>query len=71
VTKLAGQILVGGANEEHPDEFESVMLGNLVHCLENHRMYSRKVSFGFCRQLWRSQDFLGRTYVFGSFPQKP
>jgi hypothetical protein len=37
-----------------PITFESVTLGSSMRCLENHRMYSRKVSSGFCRQFLRS-----------------
>ena len=43
--------------------FESSTLGNSVHCLENHRMKSRRDSSVFWRQLLRSQEFPGRTYV--------
>jgi hypothetical protein len=32
----------------------SVTLGSSVHCLEKHRMNSRRVSSGFWRQLLRS-----------------
>jgi hypothetical protein len=42
---------------------ESVMLGNSVCCLENRRMYYRRDSPGCWRQLQRSHEFPGRTYV--------
>ena len=42
---------------------KSVMLGSSVHCLENRLMKSWRDSSGFCRQLLRSQEFPGRTYV--------
>ena len=53
-----------------PMTSESVMLGSSVHCLENHLMKSRRDSSGFCRQLLRSQEFPGRTYVPWKFPTK-
>jgi hypothetical protein len=53
-----------------PMTSESVMLGNSVHCLENRRMYSRRDSLGYWRQLWRSHEFPGRTYVPWKFPAK-
>jgi hypothetical protein len=46
-----------------PMTSESVMLGNSVRCFENRRMYSRRDSPGCCRQLRRSHEFSGRTYV--------
>ena len=49
---------------------ESPTLGNSVHCLENRRMKSQRDSFGFWRQLLRSQEFPGRTYVPWKFPTK-
>jgi hypothetical protein len=49
---------------------ESVMLGNSVRCLENHRMYSRRDSLGCWWQLRRSHEFLGRKYVPWKFPAK-
>jgi hypothetical protein len=49
---------------------ESVMLGSSVRCFENRRMYSRRDSPGYWRQLRRSYDFLGRTYVPWKFPAK-
>ena len=42
---------------------ESPTLGNSVHYLEKRRMKSRRDSSGFWRQLLRSQEFPGRTYV--------
>jgi hypothetical protein len=53
-----------------PMTSESVMLGSSVRCFENRRMYSRRDSPGCWRQLWRSQEFLGRTYVPWKFPAK-
>ena len=49
---------------------ESPMLGNLVHCFEKRRMKSRRDSSGFWRQLLRSQEFLGHTYVPWKFLTK-
>jgi len=49
---------------------ESMMLGSSVHCLENRLMKSRRDSSGFCRQLLRSQEFPGRTYVPWKVPNK-
>jgi hypothetical protein len=49
---------------------ESAMLGSSVRCFENRRMYSRRDSPGCWRQLQRSQEFLGRTYVPWKFPAK-
>jgi hypothetical protein len=49
---------------------ESVMLGNSVRCLENHRMYSHRDSPSCWRQLRRSHEFPGRTYVPWKFPAK-
>jgi hypothetical protein len=49
---------------------ESVMLGSSVRCFENHRMYSRRDSPGCWRQLRRSQEFPGRTYVPWKLPTK-
>jgi hypothetical protein len=49
---------------------ESVMLGNSVRCLEIRRMYSHRDSPGCWRQLRRSHEFLGRTYVPWKFPAK-
>ena len=46
------------------------MLGNSVHYLEKRRMKSRRDSSGFWRQLLRSQEFPGRTYVPWKFPMK-
>ena len=46
-----------------PMTFESVMLGNSVRRLENRRMYSRRDSPGYWRQLRRFHEFPGRTYV--------
>jgi hypothetical protein len=53
-----------------PMTSESVMLGNSVCCLENRRMYSRRDSPSCWRQLWRSHEFPGRTYVPWKFPAK-
>jgi hypothetical protein len=53
-----------------PMTFESVMLGNSVCCLENRQMYSRRDSPGCWRQLRRSHEFPGRTYVHWKFPAK-
>jgi hypothetical protein len=53
-----------------PMTSESVMLGNSMHCFENHQMYSRRDSPGCWRQLRRSHEFLGRTYVPWKFPAK-
>jgi hypothetical protein len=47
---------------------QSVMLGSLVRCFENRRMYSRRDSPGCWRQLQRSHEFPGRTYVPWKFP---
>jgi hypothetical protein len=49
---------------------ESVMLGNSERCLENRRMYSHRDSPGCWRQLRRSHEFPGRTYVPWKFPAK-
>jgi hypothetical protein len=49
---------------------ESVMLGSSVRCFENRRMYPRRDSPGCWRQLQRSHEFLGRTYVPWKFPAK-
>jgi hypothetical protein len=49
---------------------ESVMLGSLVRCFENRRMYSRRDSPGCWWQLQRSHEFPGRTYVPWKFPAK-
>ena len=49
---------------------ESPTLGSSVHCLEKRRMKSRRDSSGFWRQLLRSQEFPGRTYVPWKFPTK-
>jgi hypothetical protein len=53
-----------------PITSESVMLGNSVRCFENRRMYSRRNSPGCWRQLRRSHEFPGRTYVPWKFPAK-
>jgi hypothetical protein len=53
-----------------PMTSESVMLGSSVRCFENHRMYSRWDSPGCWRQLRRSHEFPGRTYVPWKFPAK-
>jgi hypothetical protein len=53
-----------------PMTSESVMLGNSVHCFENRRMYSRRDSPGCWRQLRRSHEFPGHTYVPWKFPAK-
>ena len=42
---------------------ESPTLGNSVRCLEKRRMKSRRDLSGFWRQLLRSQELPGRTYV--------
>jgi hypothetical protein len=42
---------------------ESVMLGSSMCGFENRRMYSRRDSPGCWRQLQRSQEFPGHTYV--------
>jgi hypothetical protein len=49
---------------------KSVMLGSSVRCFENRRMYSRRDSPGYWRQLQRFQEFPGRTYVPWKFPAK-
>jgi hypothetical protein len=49
---------------------ESVTLGSSVRYFENRRMYSRRDSPGCWRQLRRSHEFLGRTYVPWKFPAK-
>jgi hypothetical protein len=49
---------------------ESVMLGSSVRYFKNRRMYSRRDSPGCWRQLRRSQEFPGRTYVPWKFPAK-
>jgi hypothetical protein len=61
--ELMYQLLTGGAGNEGPDDVESVMLGSSVHCLENRLMKSWRDSSDFCRQLLRSQEFTGHTYV--------
>jgi hypothetical protein len=53
-----------------PMTSESVMLGSSVRYFENRRIYSRRDSPGCWRQLWRSQEFPGRTYVPWKFPAK-
>jgi hypothetical protein len=53
-----------------PMTSESMMLGSSVRCFENHRMYSRRDSPGCWRQLQRSHEFPGRTYVPWKFPAK-
>jgi hypothetical protein len=53
-----------------PMTSKSVMLGNSVHCFENRRKYSHRDSLGCWRQLRRSHEFLGRTYVPWKFPAK-
>jgi hypothetical protein len=42
-----------------PMTSESMTLGSSVGCLENHRMYSRRASSEFYRQLLRSQELPG------------
>jgi hypothetical protein len=49
---------------------ELVTLGSSVRCFENRRMYSRRDSPGYWRQLRRSHEFPGRTYVPWKFPAK-
>jgi hypothetical protein len=49
---------------------ESVTLGSSVRYFENRRMYSRRDSPGCWRQLQRSHEFPGRTYVPWKFPAK-
>jgi hypothetical protein len=49
---------------------ESVTLGSSVHCFENRLMYSRRDSLGCWRQLRRSHEFLGRTYMPWKFLTK-
>jgi hypothetical protein len=49
---------------------ESVMLGSSVRCFENLQMYSHRDSTGCWRQLRRSNEFLGRTYVPWKFLAK-
>jgi hypothetical protein len=49
---------------------ESVTLGSSVRCFENRRMYSQRDSPGCWRQLRRSHEFPGRTYVPWKFPVK-
>jgi hypothetical protein len=49
---------------------ESVMLGSSVRSFENRRMYSRRDSPGCWRQLRRSHEFPGRTYMAWKFPAK-
>jgi hypothetical protein len=53
-----------------PMTSESVMLGSSVRCFENRRMYSRRDSPSCWRQLRRSHEFPGRTYL-GNFLRKP
>jgi hypothetical protein len=53
-----------------PMTSESVMLGSSMCCFENRRMYSRWDSPGCWRQLQRSHEFPGRTYVPWKFPAK-
>ena len=53
-----------------PMTSESVMLGSSVHCLEKRLMKSRRDSSGFYRQLLRSQEFPGCTYVPWKFLTK-
>jgi hypothetical protein len=59
LTRLRQVVLVRNA----PMTSESMILGSLVRCFENRRMYSRKDSPSCWRQLRRSQEFPGRTYV--------
>jgi hypothetical protein len=49
---------------------ESVTLGSSVRCFENRRMYSRRDSPGCWRQLRRSHEFPGRTYMPWKFSAK-
>jgi hypothetical protein len=51
-----------------PMTSESVTLGSSVRCFENCRMYSRRYSPSCWRQLRRSHEFPGRTYVPWKFP---
>jgi hypothetical protein len=53
-----------------PMTSESVMLGSSVRCFENRWMYSRRDSSGYWRQLRRSHEFPGRTYVPWKLPAK-
>jgi hypothetical protein len=69
-TQLATQFLTGGSSKECPDMSESVMLGSSVCLFENRRMYSWRLSSCFCRQLRRSQEFPGQTYMPWKFPLK-
>jgi hypothetical protein len=46
-----------------PMTSESMMLGSSVRYFENRQMYSHRDSPGYWRQLRRSQEFPGRTYV--------
>jgi hypothetical protein len=39
----------------------SATLGNTLHSLEKHRMYSQRVSPSFCRQFLRSHGFPERS----------
>jgi hypothetical protein len=49
---------------------ESVILGSSVRCFENRQMYSHRDSPGCWRQLRRSHEFPGHTYVPWKFPAK-
>jgi hypothetical protein len=53
-----------------PMTSESMMLGSSVRCFGNRQMYSRRDSPGCWRQLRRSHEFPGRTYVPWKFPVK-
>jgi hypothetical protein len=53
-----------------PMTSESMMLGSSVRWIENRRMYSHRDSPGCWRQLWRSHEFPGRTYIPWKFPAK-
>jgi hypothetical protein len=49
---------------------ESITLGSSVRCFENRRMYSLRDSPSCWRQLRRSHEFPGHTYVPWMFPAK-
>jgi hypothetical protein len=54
-----------------PMTSESVTLGSSVRCFENHRMYSRRDSPGYCGSFGDPRSSQGvRTYL-GSFQRRP
>jgi hypothetical protein len=69
-TQFAHQVAASGAGEEHADDIRVGNVGKLGALLRKLRIYSRRDSPGCWRQLRRSQEFLGRTYVPWKFPAK-